>query len=451
MLKEDEYSKVLQALGSPQEHLQREDVQAFLAALDQPGKNAGRYRSWAKGRFHEPKPEGLSLLELEALVQFHRAKTCHNLALLAYGQTPMRLGLSTASREAIDEVVEFKALKEGADVVSFTKSDLDEFQTASLVEEAYASSLIEGAVTSRRIASDLARQKREPKNLSEQMLINNWLALRQLQTWRQQPLSPELLCEIQSVLTEKTGMDPHEVGAYRRSDDIVVQDSLTSEVIHHPPPATELRERMERLCLFAKQDQGLPGLVRAILIHHQIAFDHPFADGNGRIARLVFLLEVARDPDLSWVQYVPFSRAIADRKEAYYRSFVDTAEEAWDTTHFVRDQLRCLAIESQKLAGFMTDFVRRRDSYQKRLSLEATLNGRQVALIRTYLNGKADRFTQVGHARHHQVTSMTALRDFKQMVKWKLLSKRRDPKDGRQFLYWPTKRMAELKEASDKG
>ncbi len=62
---------------------------------------------------------------------------------------------------------------------------------------------------------------------------------------------------------------------------------------------------MERLCLFAREDQGFPSLVRAILIHHQIAFDHPFVDGNGRTARLAFMLEATRDPVLNWLYEVP--------------------------------------------------------------------------------------------------------------------------------------------------
>lgn len=444
MLTDSQYTQVLLALEDPSELLTRADVAAFLAALDRPGKFGGRYRSWDKGRFHEPKPSGLSLEQLEALVRFDRESRSTRTALLAHGKQPMRLHLSEPTRAAVTAVASFEALRAIPDISLPPAEELFSYELDNLIEEAFASSAIEGAVTSRRIASDLARRKRQPKGRSEQMVLNNWLALRRLSEWREQPLSSELICEIQAVLTLDTGLAPDEVGAFRTADDIRVVDKTSGAVLHVPPPAVELDERMRRVCQFAHEDQGLPGLVRAILIHHQLAFDHPFVDGNGCTARVVFLLEATRDPALAWLRWVPFSRAIAQRRESYYQAFVDTAEERFDTTHFVRQQLHCLAIECENLAHFLADFQRTQAWYQKQLALEDSLNERQVALIRSALEQDDQAFTQVEHALHHQVSTMTANRDLAQLVEWRLLSKRRDPRDGRRFLYRPTDRLREL-------
>lgn len=356
----------------------------------------------------------------------------------------MRLNLSEPTREAIREVADFEALKGSLDPTIPSTEEWGDWQLRSLIEEAFASSAIEGAVTSRKVAGDLAREKRKPRGRSEQMILNNWHALRRLDEWQREPLSASLLCEIQAVITKDTGLAEAEVGALRTTDDIAVIEEATGDVVHQPPPASELGERLERLARFASEDQGIPHLVRAILVHHQIAFDHPFVDGNGRTARIVFLLEATRDPALGWLKVVPFSRAIAERKDSYYQAFRDTAEERWDTTHFVRNQLRCLAVECERLAGFLMDFERRRTRYQTKLDLETRLNGRQVELIRSALKPNSGAFTQVEHALHHQVTPMTSGRDLAQLVKLGLLAKRRDPKDGRRFLYWPTKKLGEL-------
>jgi Fic family protein len=446
MLSDSRYSQILLELGRPEALLEREDVRAFIEALDQPGKHAGRYRSWSKGRFHDPKPQGVSVEHLEALVRLHRERVSVSTSLLAYARKPMRLNLSVPTRLGIAEVVEMLAFRGASEVEAPSEEELETWQLRGLLEEAFASSAIEGAVTTRKIASELARDKRQPRGRSEQMLLNNWVALRRLGEWQEQPLTPALLCEIQSVITKDTGLKPEQVGAFRTVDDVAVINGESGEVVHQPPPAEQLAERMERLCLFAREDQGFPSLVRAILIHHQIAFDHPFVDGNGRTARLVFMLEATRDPALNWLSLVPFSRAIANQKDSYYRAFVDTAEESWDTTHFVRNQLRSLAVECERLAGFLTDFRKRRALYTQKLALEDDLNSRQIELIRSGLKPNSPPFTQVEHAHHHQVTPMTANRDLARLTGLRLLSKRRNPKDKRQFLYWPTKLMMSLGE-----
>ena len=446
MLTDDQYSSVLRGLSAPLKLLARDDVRSFLEALDSPGQKAGRYRTWREGRFHEPKPEGLSLEQLQALWRYDREQRSISIGLLAFEEQPMRVNLSRPTLRAIQEVALFEALGADHQVTQPSLDESDQYRYYSLIEEAFASSLIEGAMTSRRVAKDLARSKRAPKNASEHMILNNWRALNRIPEWQEQPLSSALLCEIQALITENTDLGKEDVGSLRTEDDIVVFDRRSNEVIHQPPPASELPERMLRLSRFAAEDQGLAPLLRAILVHHQIAFDHPFRDGNGRTARVAFLLEATRDSKLNWLQLVPFSRAIAKDKAAYYQSFVDTASEGWDTTHFVRSQLRYLAIECERLANFLTDEVRQRAKYSSKLHLESKLNARQMTLIRSALRSSHAFFTQVEHAQYHQVTTMTAQRDLTQLVKWRLLLKRKDPKDGRRYLYWATKRLGDLAE-----
>ena len=70
---------------------------------------------------------------------------------------------------------------------------------------------------------------------------------------------------------------------------MVVADNQ-GEVLHVPPPAEELPERLQRLCDFANGASDtayVPPVVRAIVAHFMLAYDHPFVDGNGRTARLL--------------------------------------------------------------------------------------------------------------------------------------------------------------------
>src|SRR3546814_850888 len=75
-------------------------------------------------------------------------------------------------------------------------------------------------------------------------------------------------------------------------DNVIVQDRGDPTITRHvPPPADELPARLQALCDFANaRDEGefLHPIVRAIAVHFQIGYDHPFCDGNGRTARALF-------------------------------------------------------------------------------------------------------------------------------------------------------------------
>src|SRR4030066_321712 len=81
-------------------------------------------------------------------------------------------------------------------------------------------------------------------------------------------------------------------GRFRtEKDSIVVVDESDGQTLHVPPPARELPERMEKFLAFANDKGSEPfvhPVVRAVLLHFWLAYEHPYVDGNGRTARAVF-------------------------------------------------------------------------------------------------------------------------------------------------------------------
>ncbi|MFH0968830.1 MAG: hypothetical protein V1862_14220 [Methanobacteriota archaeon] len=73
---------------------------------------------------------------------------------------------------------------------------------SSLIEEAIASSILEGAVTTRKEAKEMLEQKKKPKNTGEQMVLNNYETLQMILRKKGDPLTPELLLEIQQTVTK---------------------------------------------------------------------------------------------------------------------------------------------------------------------------------------------------------------------------------------------------------
>ena len=92
--------------------------------------------------------------------------------------------------------------------------DQKRYLISSLCEEAIASSEIEGAVVTRKEAKEMLLKNKKPQSRDEQMVVNNFRTIQMLNERRKQPLTGELLQEIQRELTEKTLDDPAEIGRF---------------------------------------------------------------------------------------------------------------------------------------------------------------------------------------------------------------------------------------------
>ena len=155
------------------------------------------------------------------------------------------------------------------------------------MEEAITSSQLEGAATTREVAKDLIRTGRKPRDNSEQMILNNFRTMQKIREWKDLPLTPELVFDIHRLVTDNTMEDPTAAGRLRREDEKRVVADDTGEVYHDPPDARELPARLEAMCAFANgatPDNFIHPAVRAVLLHFWLAYDHPFVDGNKRIA-----------------------------------------------------------------------------------------------------------------------------------------------------------------------
>ena len=170
----------------------------------------------------------------------------------------------------------------------------NQYLVRSLIQEAITSSQLEGAATTREVAKDMLRSGRPPRNKSEQMILNNYLTMQNIRIWKDQPLDENLIFKIHRQVTEKTLEKSDGAGRFRyENEPIEIVDNSSNEVLHTPPKANELPARMKALCDFA--NDKTPGyfihpVIRAIILHFWLAYDHPFVDGNGRTARNFYFI-----------------------------------------------------------------------------------------------------------------------------------------------------------------
>jgi Fic family protein len=148
---------------------------------------------------------------------------------------------------------------------------------------------------------------------------------------------------------------PHHEGEWR--DGLaVVQDRLTGRVMHEGPPAGEVSERIEEMFDWLERRLGAdePPFVLAGAVHWGITDIHPFADGNGRAARL-FQTAVMMKAGVLPGRLFSFERYYAEDRGAYYSALRSVRERTLNMEGWLHYFLRGLAEEYERVASTVAD------------------------------------------------------------------------------------------------
>jgi len=411
-----------------------------------------RYLHWDKLRHLSP-PEGLSNDEWWLGIKARRAGEMRFLPLADPDGHHFSYGLPNLVLKQLHHIDQRCSGEIAMDeVVTSEKQAGQRFLVNSLMEEAIRSSQLEGATTSRRVAKEMLRSGRQPRDRSERMIANNYQALQFMRYDMGDALSPDTVLELQRILTEGTLDDPGAAGRLQRPNEVRVavfdrdDDKLP---IHRPPPAEELPERMDLLCQFAnegdEEKQFMHPVVRAILLHFWLAYDHPFEDGNGRTARILFFWAM-RTRGYWLAEYLPISRFIRKAPARYARAFTEAETDGGDTTYFLIHQLDLIERAIGDLHTYLQRKIAEVRDVERLLHDTDDLNGRQLALLTDAVRHPDAIYSFDGHAANHRVTHETARSDIRGLVARGLLARRRK---GRKYLFEPAANLVErLKESA---
>jgi Fic family protein len=295
------------------------------------------------------------------------------------------------------------------------------YSARSLMEEAITSSQIEGAVATIRDAKKMLLQVRRPRDLSEQMIYNNYRTMQSIKEVCSQPLDHNLLWKIHSIITHNTLDDKEAEGRYRRSDEPVRIETTEGEILFEPPLAEEVAERMEALFVFANDSsEELHPVVKAMVLHFTLAYIHPFIDGNGRMARALFYWYLIRH-DYWLFEYVSISPAILKRTSQYARAYLYSELDEGDLTYFLHFHARIVLEALDELKIFLErDRTKRSDAVLK-LERYPDLNLRQAGLIQRALTLDNQLFSIKEHQQEQRISYQTARSDLLQLDKVGLL------------------------------
>jgi Fic family protein len=403
------------------------------------------YVHWEKLKYWNL-PKGISNLDLWIAIKFLRNR------VIIRKETPIKdeqgrfFTWGFVSLDGFLYEVDMKL--SGSDSL-LSKSSNDNFKNRLLsrgvMEEAIASSQLEGAHTSRKAAKRILLEGKKPRNKDEKMIVNNYQAMKRIEMeLKDKKLDEETIFSLHRTITKEV-LDKSEVGRYRKDkDDIVVASNIDDEIYHIPPKEKFVKKEIKRLISYANDDRDsqefIHPVIKAIIIHFWFAYLHPFTDGNGRLARALFYWSLLKDGYWTF-SYLPLSRIIKNSPAKYRDAFIYSEQDDNDLNYFIDYNI-------SKIKQAMNDFevyVNKkwkenaemaniaRDNYQ--------LNDRQIQLLKYYYKNRNVSTSITTHSKVYEISRLTAMKDLQKLKQLGFLSSK---KSGRVVYYYATKKVDNL-------
>jgi Fic family protein len=251
-----------------------------------------------------------------------------------------------------------------------------------------------------------------------------------------QPLTAEQLFSWHAALfpTGRIGLTKITVGAWR--DDgtgpmQVISGPIGKERVHFvAPAAARLDHEMTAFLDWFNRPADIDEVLKAALSHLWFVTIHPFDDGNGRIARAIADMALARS-EKSSQRFYSMSTQIRQEREAYYDILGQTQRDGLDITPWMEWFLGCLgrAIDgAESILGAVLMKARFWDSVRS-----VSLNERQTLILNRLLDGFEGKLTTSKYAKLTKSSQDTALRDILPLVDRGILM--RGPEGGRSTSY----------------
>ncbi|MDD3591353.1 MAG: Fic family protein [Sulfurovum sp.] len=310
-----------------------------------------------------------------------------------------------------------------------------------IMEEAISSSQLEGASTTRRVAKDMLVSERAPKTEDERMILNNYLLMQEVKRTKNEELTIDMILDFHSIATKGTTQNGVVAGEFRQDNEIVITDGMDGNIVHQPPCYTELEDRLRTICDFANTDHtGEDGtmfinpIVKGIILHFMIGYEHPFADGNGRTARAIFYWFMLKNK-YDYFEYISISKLLKQAPVQYGKSYLYTEIDDNDLTYFVYYQIDIILRAIDDLLEYLTE--KSREFEEMTTLLQDSSIGYQLKFIQKDIIKKAIKnpgrvFTALEVAADYDISPNTARKYLNEMVNLKLLA---SYKDGRTISY----------------
>lgn len=313
-------------------------------------------------------------------------------------------------------------------------ADRLEFFKNSLLEEAVASSQVEGAATTTKVAREMLKSGRLPTNESEQMIFNNLRAIQYITEFVEEPLTFKIILELHKIMTAKTAAEKFS-GDFRKGE-VFVTDHVDGEIAHIPPDWTEVESLLNELCAFINSDEKfIHPIIKASIIHFMFGYIHPFKDGNGRTARALFYWYLLKKGYVL-VRNISISRVILESRTQYDKAFLKTEKDDNDLNYFISYSIKNIQLAFEKLINYRDKKLdeRRKANHVAYELMEKGLNKRQADIV-GFLYLKSDSFfTLNSYCEKNKIVRQTASKDIQELLNQGLIVEHKTNKPYRYAL-----------------
>jgi Fic family protein len=417
------FSVMLEKMVSKPQDLQKLMGKSFGHALSK------KYLHWDDLQYREP-PENLSREEWWFLLKLNRQGTRKFVPPLAdKGEERFSFAAVEPIPERLHEIdMQAGGLVQMPEQVT-NRETKDAYYVSSLMEEAITSSQLEGATTTRKIAKEMLRTGRQPRDRSERMILNNFLTMKRIGTLKNEPLSKELIFEIHRLVTSETLDDPTAAGRFRRTDEKIAVYDQADRLLHEPPPASVLDSRVQRICDFANETKGVfvHPVIKSIILHFMLGYEHPFVDGNGRTARALFYWSMLRHN--YWLaEFISISQIVLNAPAKYGRAYLFTETDEGDLTYFILYHLKIITRAIVSLHEYIARKTAEIQRFETELRGIELLNSRQRALVRHAVRHPGTRYTIEEHRHSNNIAYETARSDLLDLSRRDLFVQSREGK-----------------------
>ena len=231
-----------------------------------------------------------------------------------------------------------------------------------------------------------------------------------------QPLTKDKLCAWQAAFFP-TGFSEGsqiEVGKYRTNEEHIVSGMFGREKVHYIAPAPERVEgEMARFLDWFNRDENVSSVIRSAIAHLWFVSIHPFEDGNGRLARILSDMLLAR-ADKSEFRFYNISSQVNKDKNHYYDILEKTQHGDGDITEWISWYASTLAIGLDEAENVVSTILNKSIFWQKVSAV--SLSQRQTDILNLFLDGYEAKITSKTWASLGKCSKDTAIRDIQDLV-----------------------------------
>jgi len=298
-----------------------------------------------------------------------------------------------------------------------------------VMEEAISSSQLEGASTTRRVAKDMLINDRKPKNDDEAMILNNYLLMREIKRLVNEDLTIDMILDLHRIATHENHENGNIAGEFRKSNDIVISDG-EDNILHQPPSYELIQERLQAVCDFAntqhlgEEEIFIHPVIKAILLHFMIGYEHPFSDGNGRTARSIFYWFMLKN-NFDYFEYISISKLLKEAPKQYGMSFLYSEIDDNDLTYFIDYQLDIILRAIDELLKYLEQKSREFEEVNALLessSIGSSLNFIQKDIVKKAIKNPGRIFTAKEIANDYDKSLNSARKYLNELVEYKILA-----------------------------